>query len=77
MAPSSITEQVKDLLGEDGYAQAFAPIDQASGLPNAAYWSADWLALENKRIFQRAWVFVMADAELAEPGAMETPTERV
>lgn len=76
MDPSSstITQQVKHLLGEEGYAQAFAPIDQPSGLPNAAYWSEDWLALENKRIFQRSWVFVMADAELAEPGAIKPAT---
>ncbi|NNF79950.1 MAG: aromatic ring-hydroxylating dioxygenase subunit alpha [Rhizobiales bacterium] len=67
----TIAAQVKHLLGEDGYAQAFAPIDQASGLPNAAYWSEDWLALENKRIFQRSWVFVMADAQLEGPGAIK------
>ena len=67
----NISAEVKRLLGEDGYAQAFAPIDQASGLPNAAYWSEEWLALENKRIFQRSWVFVMADAELEDPGTIK------
>ena len=67
----AISAKVKDLLGEEGYAQAFAPIDQASGLPNAAYWSKDWLELENKRIFQRSWVFVLADAELEGPGAIK------
>lgn len=62
---------VKGLLGTDGYAKVYAPIEQASGLPNEAYWSQEWLALEQKRIFQRSWVFVLADAELAEPGAMK------
>ncbi len=70
-AGSNITAHIKKLLGEEGYAQAFAAIDQPSGLPNAAYWSQDWLALENQRIFQRSWVFVMADAELSEPGAIK------
>lgn len=68
---SNITAQIKYVLGEDGYAQAFAAINQPSGLPNAAYWSPDWLAMENKRIFQRSWVFAMADAELVEPGAIK------
>ena len=66
-----IVARVKALLGDAGYAQAFAPITEASGLPNEAYWSADWLALEQKRIFQRSWVFVLAGAELAETGAMK------
>ncbi len=67
----AITDEIKKLIGEEGYTQAFAPIDQPSGLPNAAYWSANWLDLENKRIFQRSWVFVMADAELEGPGAIK------
>ena len=35
-------KQVKALLGEHGYTQAFAPIEEASGLPNTAYWSPEW-----------------------------------
>ncbi len=60
--------RVKALIGEDGYAQAFAPIEEASGLPNAAYWSEDWLALEQERVFRRSWVFAGAEAEIPAPG---------
>lgn len=60
--------RVKSLLGEDGFDQAFAPIEQASGLPNAAYWSGDWLTLEQERVFRRSWVFAGAEAELPQPG---------
>ena len=66
-----ILRRVKELLGEEGYAQAFAPIEEASGLPNAAYWSDDWLRLEWEHCFQRSWVFAGAGAELPEPGAMK------
>ncbi len=41
-----ILKKVKALLGEEGLVQTFAPIEEASGLPNAAYWSKEWLALE-------------------------------
>ena len=67
----SALAQVKALLGEDGYAQVYRPADQAAGLPNAAYWSAEWFALEQERIFRRNWVFAGATAELPEPGAMK------
>jgi len=63
--------QLKALIGEDGFAQGFAPIEEASGLPNAAYWSPDWLALEQERVFRRSWVFAGAEAEIAEPGQMK------
>ncbi len=66
-----VVNRVKALLGEEGYAQAFAPIEEASGLPNAAYWSPEWLALERERVFQRSWVFAGAEAEIPEPGDMK------
>ncbi len=59
------------LIGEEGLAQAFAPIEDASGLPNAAYWSDEWLALEQEHCFRRAWVFAGATAELPEPGDLK------
>lgn len=63
--------RVKALLGEEGYVQAFAPIEDASGLPNAAYWSQDWLTLEQELVFRRSWVFAGAEAEIPEPGDMK------
>ena len=63
--------RVAAILGETGLNRTFAPIEEPSGLPNAAYWSVDWLALESERIFQRNWVFVGAEAEVAEKGAIK------
>lgn len=71
MQSSDVTAKVKSLLGQEGFSQAFAPIEEASGLPNAAYWSDEWLALEQERVFRRSWVFAGAEAEIAEPGAMK------
>lgn len=64
-------KKVVEIIGEDGLARAFAPIEEASGLPNAAYWSDDWLALEQERCFRRSWVFAGAEAELPEAGDMK------
>ncbi len=59
------------IIGEEGVRQTFAPIDEPSGLPNAAYWSHEWLALENSRIFARSWVFAASDGDLDGEGAMK------
>ena len=67
----NIRKKVIELIGKEGLAQAFAPIEEASGLPNAAYWSEEWLKLEQEHCFARAWVFAGAEAELAEPGDMK------
>ena len=40
--------------------------EEASGLPNAAYWSEDWFEMEQEFIFRRSWVFAGARAEIAE-----------
>ena len=61
-------DKVKQLIGVQGYEQAFVPIEQASGLPNEAYWSNEWLKLEQQRIFQRSWVFAGAGAQIPNPG---------
>lgn len=63
-----ILAQAQRILGDDGLAQVYAPIEEASGLPNAAYWSTDWYQLEQERLFRRSWVFVGAEAEVAAPG---------
>ena len=63
-----MVRRVKSLLGEDGYAKAFAGIEEASGLPNVAYWSQEWLALEQERVFWRSWVFAGVEAEIPNRG---------
>ncbi len=71
MSDSNTRAQIVDLIGEEGLAQAFAPIEEASGLPNAAYWSEQWLALEQERCFRRSWVFAGAVAQLPKTGDMK------
>ena len=71
MTATDIRSKVVELIGEDGLAQTFAPIEEASGLPNAAYWSNEWLALELEHCFRRSWVFAGATAELLEAGDMK------
>lgn len=66
-----VRAKVVELIGEDGLAQAFAPIEEASGLPNAAYWSDEWLRLEQEHCFHRSWVFAGAEAEVPNPGDMK------
>jgi len=65
-----VRKKIVDLIGEGGLAQTFAPIEAPSGLPNAAYLSEEWLALEHEQLFCRSWVFAAAEAELDQPGAI-------
>ena len=44
------------------------PLEQSSGLPPAAYTDGGFFALEQHRLFGRAWVAVASAAEVAEPG---------
>lgn len=67
---AAIRDKVIALIGEGGLKRTFAPLEEASGLPNAAYTSNDWLALERERVFARSWVFAAAEAELADPGSV-------
>ena len=68
---SAAYEAVVAIIGEAGVRQTLSPIEQPSGLPNAAYRSEAWLELENKRIFARAWVFAASDGELDGTGAIK------
>ncbi|MEM8811016.1 MAG: aromatic ring-hydroxylating dioxygenase subunit alpha [Pseudomonadota bacterium] len=64
-------DAVRAIIGDAGLAQVARPIDQPSGLPNEAYWSREWLALENERIFHRNWVFAGTDGELDGAGSVK------
>jgi len=67
---TDVEDTIRRLLGDDGPALARAPIEDLSGLPNAAYQDPAWLVVEQERIFTRTWVFAAAEAEVSEPGAM-------
>lgn len=70
-AEPAIEARVRQLLGDEGMAAAYAPIEEASGLPAPAFWSQEWLDLEHDRIFRRNWVFAGAGAQLPARGDMK------
>ena len=44
------------------------PLTSARGLPNEAFVSAEFLALENKTVFAKNWVFAGHKSEIPNPG---------
>ena len=46
------------------------PTGEAGGLPAAAYWSADFLALENERLFARNWICIGLAEDVPAPGSL-------
>ncbi len=55
---------------EPAWAGTRAPLTRATGLDPAAYTDADFFAVEQQRVFERAWVCVGLSAEIAVPGRM-------
>lgn len=72
LSGDSLKADVIRILGNEGFAQVYKPPEEASGLPNSTYWSDEWFRLEQKQIFQRAWVFAGAIAEIPKPGDVKT-----
>ena len=67
----SNSKRIRRILGERAFEQLYRSIDEAAGLPNAAYWSEDWFQLEQELIFRPGWVFAGARAEIPAPGSMK------
>ena len=59
---------VRRYLTEDVVACLDAPILEARGLPNAAFVSDDFFALERRTLFARSWVFAGRAGDLAAAG---------
>ncbi len=47
----------------------FGPIEEARGLPNAAYTSESFFALETQLLFPDTWVFAGTAQDIPDPGA--------
>ncbi len=54
----------------DGLERTQRPIDEARGLPNAAYTDPDLYRLERDRLMARTWVCIGFSEDLAGPGAI-------
>lgn len=72
---NGVETRVRALLGDDAVDNASVRLAdrdpaEAVGLPAAAYQSQEWLDLEHERLFRRTWVFVAAEAQLAQAGSM-------
>lgn len=63
-----VSEAVESFLGTDGVERLYAPTEEGSALPNAAYVDAGFLRLENQGIFRRTWAFAGFAHEIAQPG---------
>ena len=58
------------LIDEEFWAGTRRPLEQATGLPPAAYNDDGFFAAEQDRLFGRAWVAVASAAEVAAPGRL-------
>lgn len=67
----TLEQQVRDLIGREGIESARASIEEASGLPNAAYTDQRWFQLEMAHVLAPSWIFVASEAELAEAGSLQ------
>ncbi|MGZ0220754.1 MAG: aromatic ring-hydroxylating oxygenase subunit alpha, partial [Acidimicrobiales bacterium] len=59
-----------DWTEETAWAGTRAPLRESTGLDPSAYVDERFFALEQKLVFQRAWVIVGTAPEVAEPGRM-------
>ena len=57
-----------EFTGERFWSGVRRPVEQAVGLPPAAYADEGFFAAERRRLFERAWVAVGVASEAAEPG---------
>ena len=72
LTPAMSTEEARDalalLVGADALARLDAPLDEAAGLPNAAFTSDAFFALEQTRLFARTWVLAGFDHDIPDAG---------
>jgi choline monooxygenase len=59
---------IRDLLGAEAIDALRKPIEQACGLPGAAYTSEAFFKAEQKQLFARTWMCLAFASDVAEPG---------
>ena len=57
-----------EILGPESLSKLREPIEQARGLPTAAYTSQDFFDLEQQKLFPTTWMSVAFVEDIAEPG---------
>ena len=70
MVPSTsdVTSSVVALLGAEGLAGLRAEVGQGRGLPNVAYTSEDWLALERRHLMWPMWMLAGFESQIPDAG---------
>ncbi len=73
MAAAAMSDQeaqarLDAILGAEAISRLEGPVETAAALPNAAYTSAEFLELENARLFARTWMLAGFAHEVPEPG---------
>ena len=63
-----MTKTAEQILGKRAIAAVRKPINQAGGLPGAAYTSQDFFDLEQAKFFPRTWMGVGFKADIPNPG---------
>ncbi len=66
--------RLEAILGAEALARLEGPVETAAALPNAAYTSEEFLALENARLFARTWMLAGFAHEVPEPGDVRPTT---
>ncbi len=73
MATAAISDEqaqaaLQDILGSAALSRLADPVETAAALPNAAYTNAEFLELENARLFARTWMLAGFTHEIPNPG---------
>ena len=66
--PAHFDTMIENTLSSEVLARIEAPTAEGSGLPNVCYTSADWLQLENERLFAKTWMLAGFCHEIPHPG---------
>ena len=63
-----MTRSADEILGREAVAAVRRPIEQARGLPAAAYTSEEFFRLEQRKYFARTWMGVAYTCDIPDPG---------
>ena len=68
MSAEAANDALTRLIGAEALARLDAPLGEAAGMPNAAFTSEAFFALEQARLFARTWLLAGFAHEIPDPG---------
>ena len=69
LSASRSCDLLRPFLSEHSIERLYAPTEDGTTLPNAAYADEGFLRLENQYLYPRTWVFAGCLHDVAQPGA--------